>query len=117
MKAKRRKAVTKRFRGLVSCPTAARLRLAGVHDGLEEGAGSQDHGTSTIKRSSAGNDANNSTDCRLQIADCRFVSNPQSAICNLQSFHGLLPQRKVRLLFDSPLHLELVLFLVGLRPR
>src|SRR5207249_2694245 len=49
----RRQAVAERFSRLISCPAAARLGLAGVHEGFEERAGRQNNGGRSVERVAA----------------------------------------------------------------
>ena len=101
-------AVAQRLGGAVAGPAAARLRLAGVHDRLEERAGGQDDGAGAVERVAAGDDADDA---------CVAALATRAAVFEQQPFDHLLPQRQVRLVLDAALHRELVELLVGLGAR
>ena len=93
------------FRRLIAGPAAARLRLAGVHDRLEEGAGREDDGYTgdPIERVAAGPDADDPATRSFAVEDDRL--------------DHLLAEGKVLGLFDPMLERELVELLVRLGPR
>ena len=101
LKAERRQAVAERLGRLIAGPAAAGLRLAGVHDRLEERAGRQNHRRCAIERVAAGPDADDPA--RFVLEDDRL--------------DGFLSQREVIGLFDPVLERELVQLLVRLGSR
>ncbi len=95
-------------RGSLACPPAGRLRLSGVHDGLQEGAGCQHHSRCPVFHPATGQHTSD--------AKPRPVPTGVSHRLEPQSLNRFLPQDKVRRRFDEMLDLQLVEPLVRLRP-
>ena len=79
---------------------AGGLRRAGVHDRLQKRAGGENHGRRAIDGIAANAHADN--------------PRPLADGFGEQFLDHFLPQHHIRLLFDDPLHFELIKLLVGL---